>query len=789
MKRFLSIILALALVLSLAPMTFAAEGEKLHNDGEPVVYNFTKAAVEDNSPEYSGYWKMQASYVLDDMCVHYIASSRVGEASNGIVYKISVSESGLYVPTIYYVANQYGGVFDAYIMPASEADKNGWDMTAKTNDSNGTDKAFSDYRTSGTPVLKKFIAAVDSFDGKNTNGHNVYNSEFVRPVTCEEPIELKKGDYYILFSISAKNDEALTVGNYNGSVLQLSKLSLQKVYSKTQKFVIGTSVLSDETIAAATSAGHYRSGGLITGSRDNNNAETGIYYYDDYSEIDESKGSGDWKYSYLGGATIYLYPTYATLYVAKVRYGNSGASAGGGSTPYLDSRYVFEIDVKHQGTYDITADTYDLPYGTEADVYIVKKSEVDASSLLNYDSKGECNRMTMAYLKSIPIDGRIGNIGEESKVAKTEYVCTKTLDAAEYYVILHLNSDNPVASSGKHLLNFGGITLAESDGSIIPSETPSSVRSKVSFGTNIDGAIATKTVNRGESVELSAPETNNAGEVFKCWVRGTEENGTWISSKANDTYKVMTNTYLTAVYEAAAETEGKVVEFYNENGEYYATVAAVDGKAVLPENNPTLAGYDFAGWYTSEEDVLEAGAELASDITYAVAKYTAKKTIGADSNDVVRVNGTNSANVNFGEVVSGSDSKATYWLRNGEIVKFGTAYDYYIWDAANIMSSYDTTTAVRPTVVIDTTSIDGAYMIEYDKGNKAIAEVGILFGSSAKMTVDSCSYKATSQWNRDHGQFMASPYGDTSEKFARGYLIYADGDDYKVIYTDAIELQ
>ena len=397
--------------------------------------------------------------------------------------------------------------------------------------------------------------------------------------------------------------------------------------------------------------------------------------------------------------------------------------------------------------------------------------------------------MTVEYIKTLPIDGRIGNIGANNSKS-TQFVCTKKLDATDYYMILHLNTDSKgVASNGKQTLILSGITLAESDGSIVPSSAPASVKSTVSFATNVEGKISADSVARGTSVTLSAPETDKNGNVFKCWVKGTEENGVWISSKANDTYKVMTNTYLTAVYEATAEADGKVVEFYNENGAYVATVAAVDGKAVLPETNPSRVGYEFAGWYTDEETELKAGDTLSADVTYAVAKYTAKKAIGSDTNDVVKVNGTASASYNFGEVVSANDSKAAYWLRNGEIVKFGTTYDYYIWDAAHIMSSYDTTTAVRPTVSIDTTSIDGAYMIEYDRGNKTIAEVGILFGSSAKMTVDSCQYKATSQWNRDHGQFMASPYGAASETYARGYLIYNDGGSYKVIYTDAIAIQ
>ena len=75
---------------------------------------------------------------------------------------------------------------------------------------------------------------------------------------------------------------------------------------------------------------------------------------------------------------------------------------------------------------------------------------------------------------------------------------------------------------------------------------------------------------------------------------------------------------------------------------------------------------------------------------------------------------------------------------------------------------------------------------QIDAGNKNIVEVGILFGT-ATVDVSSCRYKATSQWNKSHGQFTASRNSD--EAYARGYLIYDDGGTYKVIYTEAVAVK
>ena len=63
-------------------------------------------------------------------------------------------------------------------------------------------------------------------------------------------------------------------------------------------------------------------------------------------------------------------------------------------------------------------------------------------------------------------------------------------------------------------------------------------------------------------------------------------------------------------------------------------------------------------------------------------------------------------------------------------------------------------------------------------GDKNIVEAGIVFGDNA--TVASCLAKATSQKNLSHGQFTAS----SDYENARGYIIYLDGDTYKVKYSD-----
>ncbi|MBQ2742698.1 MAG: Ig-like domain-containing protein [Oscillospiraceae bacterium] len=863
MKRFLSIILALALVIAMIPATFAAEGEAVELNP---VYSFSKTAIAEDykdtvgvdpikvtsydmidTTKSSGQWFWRSAFgirttkaLYDDQMTTSVTISSL--SSNAIILQIKVDKAGVYVPGADFLSSTSTGLIDMYLVHTDDFGDNvnvttvnaaiatasyDADATVMHAISVDTNSASENPKNEKAPKLSLkqgdyYLFIVTSSGAKASTHASGYEYAQIKYLSLTrqpwvslsvESSEIEAGSSTKLTAIAENADataadaeisysaspadvvsidaEGNVTGIKAGNATITAKATIGGVeYSdsvtikvnpldKTHKFVFNNTMLSDETLAAATEDGAYRTKDqLLSTTRDKNTgAAKGEEFIDEYSDFDTAKGTDKWAYTRLGGM-VYMFPGYVQFYTYKIRFGNNAVSVGSAGSPNINTRFVFQIEVKHPGVYDISADMYNLLNGSEADVYIVKKSEVDASPLLG--EWAGYKRMTVDYLKTLPVDGRISNIGV-NKTTSADYICTKELEKGDYYIILHTNSDS---SYDTQLLCIKSITMTESDGEITAPETPVNAKDTVSFGTNIGGSYATKTVNRGETVELSAPETDNNGNVFKCWVKGTEKNGVWVSSKASDTYKVMTNTYLTAVYEAPSATEGKVVEFYKENGEYFTTVAAVDGKAVLPTENPSLPGYDFAGWYVSEEDELVADEELTADVTRAVAKFNGKTVLTAT---MVKVNGEQSTECNFGTLISAEDSKAKYWLRDGKIVKFGTNYDYYIWDATNIMSSYDSTTAIRPTVVLDKYSVDGAYMIEYDRGNQTIAEVGILFGSSEKMTVDSCNSKATSQWNRAHGQFSATPYGD--EAYARGYMIYGTAGNYKVIYTDAIEIQ
>lgn len=394
-------------------------------------------------------------------------------------------------------------------------------------------------------------------------------------------------------------------------------------------------------------------------------------------------------------------------------------------------------------------------------------------------------------------DVRLGLALSASKNALTagesvSLTATETMrDAGARVAAVTYKSSSPsvatVDASGKLTAIAGGktlITAETTDGAtdslwITVSDKAASKKISYAITTSVNpSAIDVKSGDRNEKITVTAEDID--GYKFRHWVRGSADNGSWVSSDKSFSFNLMTNTYLTAVY--TEDKDEKLVEFFNENGEFYAeAIANAEGKVALPEN-PTRTGFKFAKWLLSEETEFTADTVVTADITRAVARYE-------ESGDefAVTLPDASAENLSYGDAVTlkaeASNGKAyyAYWYRDGKQVAYGTEYKYLVWDDTVITKS---TAGVQvPTVVLDKVKKSGnAYMIEYDAMGKEIVEVGIIFGNG-NHTVESCDSKATSQNTADHGQFTAKP-GKTGGTVARGYLIYNDKGTYRVVYSD-----
>ena len=277
-------------------------------------------------------------------------------------------------------------------------------------------------------------------------------------------------------------------------------------------------------------------------------------------------------------------------------------------------------------------------------------------------------------------------------------------------------------------------------------------------GVALDATTGSKTgsLTPGEALTATASDTDDY--TFRYWVLGSAATGRYYSSEKSVTVNPYANIALTAIY--TAKNDGaKVVDLFNYNGEFLKTLTDL---SELANVKPTMIGYTFdSKWLLADETELTAQTELTAPVTQAVAKYTKKQ--------------------GYEEEVTNNNS--TYgWTRNGKLVTYDKNYTFLTWlnEVGEIVANTKEVTNKIPLAVLE--SNGNAYMLEYDKGAYEVVEAGILFGENAEPTVDSAYSKAKVKVIKAHGQFTASPMG--TETNARGYVIYKDGSDYKVIYAD-----
>ena len=285
----------------------------------------------------------------------------------------------------------------------------------------------------------------------------------------------------------------------------------------------------------------------------------------------------------------------------------------------------------------------------------------------------------------------------------------------------------------------------------------------VSIGIDDDGdGVATITnAELGEKVIAVAkvPE----GKVFRGWVRGSADNGHLVWDKEEYEFVATTHTYLTAIYTDAnpAATD----EYYHWNGQFLG-----NDKTTAEANISPIVGYTFANSWTE--------AKKENTITSWIAKFNKENdeytvTAGNNGFDITK------ADDNYDTEVTCTSDNAVYWYRDGKLVDYGTEYKFFIWDNTTVTTSNEGHNGAK--LMLD--KVKGkSYMVEYDAGNATLLEVGILFGDTGDTpTVESCKEKMSSQReNFTHGQFSAT----SNYAVARGYLIYKDGDSYRVIYAD-----
>ena len=434
--------------------------------------------------------------------------------------------------------------------------------------------------------------------------------------------------------------------------------------------------------------------------------------------------------------------------------------------------------------------------------------------------------------------------GNQSIEITTKRDITASEDGAEFYLVFQVakSSGEYGSSSDARYAYLEGLTLTKTADVSVPKTDVEYFESMASygFGTNyseLNSYVSVGTVSagnvgsatKGTKLTLAAQkEVEIEGTTYKFvgWKRGgtsedesikdTFASSSYISFSNEDTLKLWSHTYLTAVYDKTDDTAGQIVEFYNQDGTFLdsATAEYVKGLATIP--TVSLLGHTFEMWqYINENGEAEEftpASELHEAVTRVVAKQNPKTVTitfadGTYSGETVESKAAAAQEYEYGALVNadafydiptytnnnGSERNAgACWYRNDLMTRTAANYPFYAWADMVVRPEFINSIPEEfrtPKIILDTKTMDDAYMIEYDVYSKnlyEIVEAGILFSDTADVTLRTFARgeKFTSQNNKIHGQFAAKP-SDTWTN-VRGYIIYREleSGNLGVVYSN-----
>ncbi|MBE6912384.1 MAG: hypothetical protein E7473_07655 [Ruminococcaceae bacterium] len=460
-------------------------------------------------------------------------------------------------------------------------------------------------------------------------------------------------------------------------------------------------------------------------------------------------------------------------------------------------------------TVDFYKDQNTTP-GTTSTIAVVEVPEA-GEYMVAFKTMGKNESATYArhYIKQVILDGGAGYVpmlnvslsadkiavGEEATVTATAALMSDGTTAADATIDYEVKaSDASIAEVSANGVVTG---LSEGTAEIIVTAFSDSASSSKSLFITVEkaepgdavvdtmvnfkasayegGSVSNANVQEvtmGTDVTVSA--TANEGYTFAYWKNSA---GVVLSTKAEETFKVNTNTAVIAVFDKAPTDDAIPIYFYNGNGMPLGdTSVAKDttfGDAKLSANigTPSLTGFAFDKWSVDDNELITA-------LTRAVALYKDDET---KTYTVKNGDATVASGLKYGEsvTVNGSDD-FTAWKLGDKVISYEKNFTFDVYGNITLTEA---TEAIEKAPVLVLDKADGNYFLTYDEGEFELIEAGILFGSNG-VTIESVDgYKAVAK--RGTGQFTALPHeGATASTIARGYLIFKKDGVIRVIYAD-----
>ena len=857
MKKFLSIILAAALVISLVPSVFA-EGETVYT------YNFNNVALEKSLVEGKNYAQLAKGDIGDASGnvwkSIYVTSNNerifdtgiagntggsaggVPHAGTGWGFELTVPQKGTYVPTVIYDMAPRGAIITTLVFSGTMLKKNSW--------------AFS---SAGVPKILEEFGVTDAykFDTFDTTAGGLKIDKASEPVVLPRT-DLDEGANYMLFSASEYNqtmaDSFATITDFNvqfeirsltltkvpaakivienddalvmaGSTLNLSakvydsadaeisdaitfESSAPSVASVDANGVVTANAAGTATITAKASNGKTDAVKITVGSTIHD------YQFTTYSMTDGFTSADDVldKEGKLDGSNYeYITPGYGQwdllngygVQTLRLYGGNFYFRMARGSviTPGING-ITYKINVPEAGKYKIRFNYFDSPAGLKAGIWFADEKMLAEKNITmaGTSSNTGCRLVMTNFEPDIEIDtynpsadSDVSNLPTARVVpliGEKEY----NLAAGEYYVVIGAtgiswdNSPTGAAAAGNtdgafSFILYRSLELIKTGNYVAPEALKSPELTELFVYDPLSNAVSSEDIAIGSkldipvgsSISLKAEETVD-DYSFVGWKNGA---GVLISTNPEETFDIITKTVIMAVYDK--KDASPKVEFWNANGSLIKSVEVEAGTKFgdVAKPSASLNGYGAASGWSIGDD-----AEI-NGIVRAVATYDYEDTGIAVSN--VKVNETAVEDAVYNQKLNLSESGATYWTRNAKTVAFGESFVHYVFNSANgsAIVAHKGAVTVRPVVTLDTNRA-GYSMIEYDAAGMEIVEAGIIYGPNKNISLNAYVTKASVKNIKKHGQFIAAPNADSSldQSVARGYIVYLDGNEYKVAYSD-----
>lgn len=321
------------------------------------------------------------------------------------------------------------------------------------------------------------------------------------------------------------------------------------------------------------------------------------------------------------------------------------------------------------------------------------------------------------------------------------------------------------------------------------------------------GSRKTQQFEMGTRFRLTA-NPNTADSTFMYWQDADTRSKRIVSTDPTYEFILGTDTNLQAVYltnlENPETTRSPYVIFRDRNGRVFPE-GYTSAPITIP-NTPTMTGYTFRYWLDGtticdfEPGSILDVTDITTDKVYRAAyvKDPTEYNITINKADIPTGTYAYNTQITLHPQEPEAGMKFAWWIKDGNIVSYEEEYTFYVAAHDSTIEAHyvseDTPVAKQPVIVMDDVRrfdetrlsflSERSLPAEYE-----LSETGILLSATTPdITLDTDGIiKSVSVSKDNNGQYtVRKANAGTYTWYARAYMIYKDGDNTVVVYSNVV---